>query len=297
MPIFIIVLLDYKPFTYKPGFLVKPYLVVINANRKNLNALIARETAPKELFLDHAELLGKDTMRQAIIIGIDAQSRRSLKIGLLNRGYEVKAVTGYDEGLHLLQSFHPDIVLLEIGSSGPDEIDVLGAIKAWSTIPVIILASHSTKIEAVRVLEAGADDFLSIPFSIEILLARMNGLLRRTLPLPQEVPIKVGELTINPSSRSVIVGNREIALTRTEYAILVILANNPNKVVPNEKLLAALWGACAAKSKGNLRVHIFSLRKKIETDPSHPKFIITDPGFGHILSSSSTRESDHALLQ
>jgi len=226
-------------------------------------------------------------MRRVIIIGIDAQNRCSLRTSLENRGYEVKAVTGYDEGLHLLQSFHPDIVLLEIGSSGPDEIDVLGAIKAWSTIPVIILASHSTKIEAVRVLEAGADDFLSIPFSFEILLARMNGLLRRTLPSSQEVPIKFGELTINLSSHSVFVGDRKIALTQTEYAILAILANNRNKVVPNEKLLADLWGACAAKSKGNLRVHILSLRKKIETDPSRPEFIITDPGFGHMLSYST----------
>lgn len=222
-------------------------------------------------------------MRRVLIIGDRAEGTKILARNLDAADYEVHAAASGREGLRFLQSLRPDIVLLEVESCDSEGIAILAEIRSWSPIPLIALSDRGDANEVVALLEAGADDFLSIPFDFEELLARMNGVLRRTLPGSRASRIELGDICIDLYSHSVTAGGREVVLTPTEYAILACLARNRGKVVTQAMLLSELWGRHASERQGSLRVHIMSLRRKLEKDASRPEILITDPGVGHLL--------------
>jgi two-component system KDP operon response regulator KdpE len=222
-------------------------------------------------------------MKRVLVIDDESQIRRLLKISLEKKGYEVHEAPTAFEGMQAVQSVRPDIILLDLGLPEMDGAQALAELRLWSTIPVIILSVRDSEADIVALLNAGADDYLTKPFRVEELLARMNVALRRLRPDMRESAYECGDFRVDFDERSVSIEDREIRLTPTEYAILAFLARNGGRIVTQTQLLRELWGPLADAEPGSLRVHISSLRKKIERDPSQPGRLVTEPGIGYRL--------------
>ncbi|MDA8427062.1 MAG: response regulator transcription factor [Treponema sp.] len=222
-------------------------------------------------------------MKRVLVIDDEPQIRRLLTISLGKKDYEVFEAPTAFEGMQAVQSIRPDIILLDLGLPDMDGSRALAELRLWSTIPVIILSVRDAEADIVALLNAGADDYLTKPFRVEELLARMNVALRRLRPDMRESVYECGDLRIDFDERSVSIEERAIRLTPTEYAILAFLARNGGKIVTQTRLLRELWGPLADAEPGSLRVHISSLRKKIERNPSQPGRLITEPGIGYRL--------------
>ncbi len=222
-------------------------------------------------------------MKRVLVIDDEPQIRRLLKISLGAKGYDVhEAATGY-EGIQAITGVRPDIILLDLNLPDMEGAKVLADIRTWSSLPVIILSVRKTAGDIVALLDAGADDYLSKPFNVEELLARMNVAQRRSRPDIRETSFCAGNLTVDFEERAVSVEGREVKLTPTEYSILAFLARNGGKIVTQSQLLRELWGPASDLDTGSLRVHISSLRKKIERESSRPEYLVTEPGIGYRL--------------
>jgi two-component system KDP operon response regulator KdpE len=223
-------------------------------------------------------------VKRALVIDADPHTKKLLGINLGRNGYDVYTATSGCDELHSIRAVRPDIVLFELKPPDSEGSKSIADIRSWSSIPVIALSVRGPRSDVVALLGAGADDYLAIPFNVRELLARMNATFRRTLPASRDPVVACGELKVNLDTRYVSVGEREVLLTPTEYAILAYLARNCGKVVTKDVLLKELWGPLAADRKESLRFHIFLLREKIEGDASRPVYIITEPGVGYKLS-------------
>jgi two-component system, OmpR family, KDP operon response regulator KdpE len=222
-------------------------------------------------------------VKRVLVIDDEPQIRRLLKISLEKKGYDVsEAATGY-EGIQSIQTVRPDLILLDLNLPDIEGSKVLAEIRSWSTLPIIVLSVRDRGSDIVSLLDAGADDYLTKPFSVEELLARMNVALRRSRPDIRETAFSSGELVVDFEEREVRVEGREVRLTPTEYAILAYLARNGGRIVTRTQLLRELWGPLADAEAGALRVHVSSLRKKIERDSSRPEYLVTEPGIGYRL--------------
>lgn len=222
-------------------------------------------------------------MKRVLIIDDEIQIRRLLKISLEKKDYAVFNAATALEGIQEIKTVRPDIILLDLNLPDKDGLIVLKEIRTWSSIPVVIMSVRNSEEDIVNLLNAGADDYLVKPFNTGELLARMNVALRHQRPDSNTTSFKTGELFLDFEKRIVRVKENEIKLTPTEYSILSFLAKNPGRIVTQEILLRELWGPLAQVESGNLRVHISSLRKKIEIDSSRPEILITEPGIGYRL--------------
>jgi two-component system KDP operon response regulator KdpE len=228
-------------------------------------------------------------LKRALVIDDESQIRKLLRISLEKRSFSVReASTGF-EGLQAIQAVRPDIILLDLNLPDMEGAEVLADIRACSSIPVLIISVRNLEGDIVSLLNGGADDYLTKPFNVEELVARMNAALRRTRPELRESEVNCGDLKVNFDERLVSVEDREIHLTPTEFAILSFLAKNQGKIVTQARLLKELWGPLAAQQQGSLRVHISSLRKKIENDTSRPEFLKTEIGIGYRLCGNRAR--------
>ena len=227
-------------------------------------------------------------MKRVLIIDDELQIRRLLKVSLEKKDYAVyEAETGLD-GLQEIQTVRPDIILLDLNLPDKDGLSILQEIRLWSTLPVVILSVRNSEEDIISLLNAGADDYLIKPFNTGELIARMNVALRHQRPDSKQTLFQTGNLFIDFENRVVKTGDHEIRLTPTEYTLLNFLARNPGRIVTQEQLLKELWGPLAQVESGSLRVHILSLRKKIEKDSSHPELLITEPGIGYRLVIKTT---------
>ncbi len=223
-------------------------------------------------------------MKRVLVIDDEIQIRRLLRISLQKKDYEVfEAATGF-EGIQEALKVRPDIVLLDLNLPDTDGSSVLEELRKWSTIPIVILSVRNSEEDIVSLLNAGADDYMIKPFNTGELMARMNAALRKQRPSPEETSFSTGRLEIDFESRKVLVEGAEVRLTPTEYGILSLLARNPGKIITQERILKELWGPLSEVESGSLRVHVYSLRKKIERDPSAPELVITEPGIGYRLA-------------
>lgn len=222
-------------------------------------------------------------MKRVLIIDDELQIRRLLKISLGKKDYDVFEAENGLEGLQKIQSVRPDIILLDLNLPDKDGLSVLQEIRSWSSIPVVILSVRNSEEDIISLLNAGADDYLIKPFNTGELIARMNVALRHKLPDPRESIFRTGNLFIDFENRIVKRENHEIKLTPTEYTLLNFLARNSGRIVTQDQLLKELWGPLAQVESGSLRVHILSLRKKIENNSSHPELLVTEPGIGYRL--------------
>ena len=218
-----------------------------------------------------------------LIIDDETQIRRFLRVALTSHGYDVKDVGTGKEGLDAIAMFSPSLVILDLGLPDIDGLEVVRQLREWSKVPVIILSVKEQETDKITALDTGADDYVTKPFAMGELLARIRAALRH-IPGDEEQPVlQFKDLSIDLVHRRITVDDNEIKLTQTEYEIVRNLAINAGKVMTHRSLLRAVWGPSYEKEVQYLRVYIGQIRRKLERDPSRPRHIITEPGVGYRL--------------
>lgn len=220
---------------------------------------------------------------RVLVIDDELSIRRLLKVALRAHGYEVAEAGSGQEGLERAACWHPDVVVLDLGLPDLDGLEVLGRLREWSAAPVIILSVREQEGEKIAALDAGADDYVTKPFGLGELLARVRAALRRAARTADEPVVQVGGLAVDLGRRTVTVDGREVKLTPTEYEILKHLALQAGRVVTHRQLLRAVWGPGYEEETHYLRVYVSQLRRKVEPDPARPCYILTEPGVGYRL--------------
>lgn len=218
-----------------------------------------------------------------LVIDDEPQIRRALRIGLERNGYQVRLAASGEEGLDLAAQHPIDFVILDLAMPGIEGVEVCRQLRAWSTVPVIVLSVREGEKDKIAALDAGADDYLTKPFSLDELLARLRAVLRRARAdaEAQSHVFAAGELHIDFSRRRVTLAGEEIHLTPIEYELLTFMTQHPNRVLTHRHLLTKVWGAEYAEDTHTLRVHIANLRNKIERNPTRPAFLHTEPRIGY----------------
>ena len=225
------------------------------------------------------------TAPRVLVVDDEPQILRALRVALRANGYAVdEALTG-EVALTRVAMHPPDLIILDLALPGIDGVEVCRRLREWSRVPVIVLSAHGDDQAKVRALDEGADDYLTKPFSVPELLARMRVALRHAAVVTeqQDQVIHVGEIEIDFARRIVLRGGHEVHLTPTEYGLLRFLAQHAGRVITHGQLLRSVLGVGYDDAIGSLRVHIASLRKKLEADPSQPRLLITEPGVGYRL--------------
>jgi two-component system, OmpR family, KDP operon response regulator KdpE len=217
-----------------------------------------------------------------LVIDDEAQIRRFLDIGLRAEGYEVLLAATAAEGLALAATRTPDLIILDIGLPDMEGHAVLAELRQWSQLPVLMLSVRDAESEKVRALDRGANDYMTKPFGIQELMARLRALLRNRSGEP-EVPPRYddGRLTIDLARREVSLDGAPLALTRKEFAVLAMLLRHAGRVVTQQQLLREVWGPTHTSDSQYLRIVIGKLRQKLGDDPANPRWLKTEPGVGH----------------
>ena len=224
---------------------------------------------------------GEPTLR-ILVVDDEPQIRKALGINLRARGYEVELAASGEEGLQLAAERHIDVALVDLGLPGIDGIDVVRGIRGWSEMPVIVLSVRESEQDKVEALDAGADDYVTKPFGMGELLARIRAVTRRTSGRDEEQPVIVaGELAIDLAAHTVTVSGRPVSLTPIEWRLLEALARHPGKLVTQRQLLQQVWGPAYERESNYLRVHFGNIRRKLEPVPAQPRHVITEPGIGY----------------
>lgn len=223
------------------------------------------------------------TAPTALVIDDEPQIRRLLRVALESSGYRVLDAGNGNEGLAQAAQRRPDIILLDLGLPDMDGNKVLQRLREWSKTPVIILSVRDREDDKIAALDAGADDYITKPFAAGELLARVRAALRHSQSQGTEAIVRIGNIEIDFSARSVRKNGHEVKLTPTEYALLRLLALHRGKVLTHRQLLTEVWGPKSTDQTQYLRVHIAHLREKIEEDCSQPGLIITEPAIGYRL--------------
>ena len=228
------------------------------------------------------------TGERVLVIDDEPQIRRALHSALSAHGYAVAVAENGAAGLEAIASWAPEAVVLDLVMPGVDGYEVLRQTRTWSPVPIIVLSARGQEADKVAALDQGADDYLTKPFGMAELLARLRVVLRRArLGAPER--LTAGDVTIDMERHLVFRGDREVHLTPTEFDLLRVLATEAGKVLTHRQILERVWGRYAAENSQQLRVYINYLRRKLEDDPSHPRLIVTDPGVGYRLKVDPSR--------
>lgn len=225
--------------------------------------------------------------RTILLVDDDALMRRSLAFHLEQAGYQVQTAASAEDALEIVRTSPPSLVLLDIGLPGIDGLDALREMKSAYDLPVIFLTARRRELDEVVGLELGADDYITKPFDVDVVLAHIKAVLRRTgagsQPEAETKRLVVGDLEIDPQSHTVACGGRYLDLSPREFDLLLALASKPEKVIATEDLLSQVWGAEFVGQPQVVYVHIRWLRQKLESDPDHPQRILTVRGVGYKL--------------
>jgi DNA-binding response OmpR family regulator len=225
--------------------------------------------------------------RTILLVDDDALMRRSLAFHLEQAGYQVRTSASAEDAIESVRYAPPELVILDIGLPGKDGLEALREIKAQHNLPVIFLTGRRRELDEVVGLEMGADDYITKPFDVDVVLAHVKAVLRRTERAPQaEIltqRLTAGDLEIDPQAHTVLCAGSSISLSPREFDLLLLLATQPEKVFSTEDLLAQVWGAEFIGQPQVVYVHIRWLREKLETDPGRPKRILTVRGVGYKL--------------
>lgn len=231
---------------------------------------------------------------KVLLVDDDPQVLRALRITLTARGYAVVTAGTGAAAISAAIEAHPDLVVLDLGLPDLDGVDVIHALRGWSRVPILVVSGRPGAEDKVEALDAGADDYVVKPFAIDELLARMRALTRRAPGAEADAApvVRLGDVTVDLAARSVVrespEGPRQIRLTPTEWAVLDLLARNPGKLVTRRTLLTSIWGVEHVEDTGYLRLYLSQLRRKIEPEPSAPRFLLTEPGMGYRLEISAS---------
>jgi two-component system, OmpR family, KDP operon response regulator KdpE len=219
---------------------------------------------------------------RVLVVDDEPQILRALRINLRVRNYEVDTAASGSEALTAAGRHPPDLVLLDLGLPDLDGVEVIEGLRGWTQAPIIVLSGRADSTDKVEALDAGADDYVTKPFGMEELLARMRAAIRRTGPVTDEPVIELGSLVIDLSAKTVTrAGGEAIRLTPTEWHLLEVLLRNPAKLLTQRQLLTEVWGPGYADASGNLRLYMAQLRRKLEPDPARPRWLLTEPGMGY----------------
>jgi len=221
---------------------------------------------------------------RVLVIDDEAQIQRALVSILTAHGYRVDTAADGAEAVRQATRHRPDLILLDLTLPDIDGIDLCRELRTWLDAPVMVLSARTTEDDKIEALDAGADDYITKPFAAGEMLARVRALMRRGTAGAGTPPMLVfGELEIDLAKRRVTKRGAELALTRTEFDILALLASNAGRVMTSHAILESVWGAEYAEDRHTLRVHVSNLRKKIEDHPSVPRYILTEPGVGFLF--------------
>jgi two-component system KDP operon response regulator KdpE len=221
-----------------------------------------------------------------LVVDDEPQILRVMRTSLPPRGYDVRVIPSGEEALDEINKEMPDLIILDLMMPGLSGLDVCRRVREFSAVPIIVLSAKGSEQDKVAALNLGADDYVTKPFGMEELLARMRAVLRRSLASePHGSVLTVGDLTIDVEKRQVVVAGTEIKLTPKEFEVLKYLVTNAGKVVTHRALLQAVWGWESSDQVEYLRVFINQLRRKIEPDPRHPRYLLTEPWVGYRFSS------------
>jgi two-component system KDP operon response regulator KdpE len=218
-----------------------------------------------------------------LLVEDEPQMRRFIRASLTAHGYRLVEATTGKEGATLAASHNPELVLLDLGLPDEDGLSVTARLREWSKVPIVVLSARGREEDKVRALDAGADDYVTKPFGVNELLARMRVALRHAQKAPVAPVLEFGGLTVDLEKRLVKRAGAEVHLTPIEYRLLAYLAQNAGKVLTHRQILSEVWGPGSAHQTHYVRVHLAELRKKIERDPARPKIIVTEPGVGYRL--------------
>ena len=216
-----------------------------------------------------------------LIADDDPQILRALRITLSARGYDVDTAADGREALKLATDGHPDIIVLDLGMPGLTGIEVIEAVRAWSSVPILVVSGRSDSLDKVEALDAGADDYVTKPFAADELLARIRALGRRTPTAVDEPVVTFGDVSVDLAAHVVTRAGATVRLTPTEWRLLELLVRNPDRLVTRETLLTEVWGPQYTTDTGYLRLYLAQLRKKLEAEPSSPRHLLTETGMGY----------------
>jgi len=218
-----------------------------------------------------------------LVVDDEAQLTKVLRTGLKSRGYDVRVAADGLAGYEVFNDWHPNLVITDLAMPNMDGLELCRRLRAHSQVPIIVLSAKGEEKTKIEALDLGADDFVTKPFGIDELLARVRASLRRA-PASQtqeSTRLEVGAFLIDLESRTVRVGKREVHLTPKEFDLLVYFMNHSGKVLTHRNLLSAVWGGNYVEQNEYLRVFVGNLRKKIESDPATPRYILTEPWVGY----------------
>jgi two-component system KDP operon response regulator KdpE len=225
-------------------------------------------------------------MTKVLVVDDEPQIVRALVTNLKVRGYEVESAATGEEAVQLAATSHPDLLILDLGLPGISGIEVIEAVRAWSSVPILVLSVRDAERAKVEALDAGADDYVTKPFGIEELLARVRAATRRAAPTPEEPAVETADFTVDLAARQVrTMAGAVVKLTPTEWHILQTRARHHDKLVTQRELLQQVWGPGYETETNYLRVYLAQLRRKLEPDPSHPRSLLTEAGLGYRLRS------------
>ncbi len=221
-------------------------------------------------------------MSTVLIVDDEPQILRALQINLHAHGYQV--VTAHDGGSALLAAQkHPlDVVVLDLGLPDMDGVQVIEGLRGWTSVPIIVLSARHGSEEKVRALDAGADDYMTKPFGLDELLARLRAATRRAVANPEEAPtMETADFVVDLAEKRVTREGVDVRLTPTEWSILELLVRSPRRLLSQQQLLTQVWGPAYAKETHYLRVYMAQLRRKLEPDPANPRHLLTEAGMGY----------------
>jgi two-component system, OmpR family, KDP operon response regulator KdpE len=230
---------------------------------------------------------------RVLVVDDEPQILRALRINLAARGYEVTTAADGREALDAAVAHPPDVVVLDLGLPDIDGVDVIAGLRGWTSVPILVLSGRSGSSDKVEALDAGADDYVTKPFGMDELLARLRAMLRRNSATEAEPVVEFGEVVIDLAATRVTVGGRDVRLTPTEWHLLEVLVRNPGNLISQRQLLLEVWGPGYETAQGNLRLYMAQLRRKLEPDPARPRYFRNEPGMGYRFDPSPPAPGSH----
>jgi two-component system KDP operon response regulator KdpE len=218
---------------------------------------------------------------RVLVVDDEPQIVRALRINLRARQYEVETAQTGAQALATAAHHPPDLVILDLGLPDLDGVEVIGGLRGWTEAPIIVLSGRADSTDKVEALDAGADDYVTKPFGMDELFARMRAVARRGPAEPDEPQVSLGDVTIDLTAKHVSKNGQDIMLTPTEWHLLEVLLRHPGKLLSQRQLLQEVWGPGYADATGNLRLYMAQLRRKLEPDPARPRWLLTEPGMGY----------------
>jgi two-component system KDP operon response regulator KdpE len=227
-------------------------------------------------------------MTRILVVDDEPQIFRALGTNLRARGYDVELAPSGEAALTIAARKHPDLVILDLGLPGIDGTEVIRGLRGWTAVPIIVLTVREAEADKVAALDAGADDYVTKPFGMDELLARLRAALRRAAPAEEEAVVETKDFTVDLAAKRVTTSTGEVRLTPTEWHVVEVLVRNAGKLVTQRQLLQEVWGPRYEKETNYLRVYLAQIRSKLEPDPARPRYFITEARMGYRFQLAET---------